>query len=100
MEIPEKTNDFTSQKINVNYNGEIQSLSFLEIEAILNEITSLRSTMPFAVWSKKRIITQSATLSSFAQNFAFFLNQKMYFDAETVFKMNVEMGCVKLFNLN
>lgn len=100
MEIPEKTNDITSQKIKVNYNGEIQSLSFLEIEAILDEKTSLRASIPFSVWSRKRIITQSRTLSSFAQNFYFFLNHKIYFNSETVFKMNVGMGYVQLFNLN
>lgn len=100
MEVSEKTNDFTSQKIQVDYNGEIQSLSFLEIEAILEQKTNVRSSIPFSVWSKNRIITQSGTLSNFAQNFAYFLKQNYYFTKKTVFKMNVEMGQVKLFNLN
>jgi hypothetical protein len=100
MEIQEKTHDFTSQKIKVQYNGQVQTLSFIEIEAILDEKVNIRSSIPFAVWSKKRIITQSRTLSNFAQNFAYFLRQKMYFDSETVFVMNIQVGGVQLFNLN
>lgn len=101
----ENQSTILENRLKVILDGSKKEISFKKIDEILNDqirnkSTSIKkSAKVFTLTSKNQIVIKVTNIDEFATNFAYFLKQKYYFTTDSVFKMYLDNGQLKLVKI-
>ena len=93
-----------NQMIKVQIEGEVKEIYLDSLDELLevnmkNNERTFRDAFPFQLWVNSKIIIQSSNLNNFSRNFQYLKNNSIYFNSQSVFKLNAEKGQINLFKI-